>query len=373
MKIGIIADYYNEIGGISTYTGNLVSQLLRLDRKNSYYLISYTHCHERPLPPEREIIIPPPAIPFRRTYWKNYLLPKKLAVLDLDIVHDLSGNAPFPADGRFARIVTIHDISPLLFPRTHTLTNRLQTEKLRLQLTGRVDSIITDSDNTRRDIIRYFGIRDDRITVAYLGISPDFRPDVPAKTLAAVKRNYALPEQFLLFVGRLEPRKNIPMLIRAFRRSLTALKLMYDMHLVIIGQKGWGYDEIFRLAAGDRTIRILETVPTGDLPAFYHHASAFVYPSLYEGFGLPVLEAMACGCPVITSRTSSLPEVVGDAAYFVNPNSDVTIISAIQSVLFSPALRQRMSRRGLHISRKFTWYKTALQTLSVYQQFLQRA
>jgi glycosyltransferase involved in cell wall biosynthesis len=230
------------------------------------------------------------------------------------------------------------------------------------------DAVIAVSECTKRDAIRFYRIPEEKITVIYEGVNPRFRPASP-EAIAAVRARYGLPERFILYVGTIEPRKNLTTLLEAFHHLLAT----YDLRLVIVGKKGWLYERFFRrLRELGLENRVLFTgyVPDEDLPAIYSAADLFVFPSLYEGFGLPVLEAMACGTPVICSNTSSLPEVAGDAALLVDPTDARALTGAMEQVLTNERLWATLRAKGMERARGFTWEKAAYRTWEVYQQVI---
>jgi glycosyltransferase involved in cell wall biosynthesis len=231
------------------------------------------------------------------------------------------------------------------------------------------DAVIAISECTREDAIRLYSVEDSKIQVIYAGVSPRFHP-LPAGEIDSVRQKYRLPEQSLLFVGTIEPRKNLDMLLSAVH---SLHKSGFGLELVIVGKKGWRSESFFKKRRDlglEKHVRLAGLVPEEDLPAIYNAASLFVFPSIYEGFGLPVLEAMACGAPVVCSNTSSLPEVAGDAAYQVNPLDEEEFSGAINRVLHDADLRRSMRERGFAQAAKFSWEETARQTLAVYHQFL---
>jgi glycosyltransferase involved in cell wall biosynthesis len=258
----------------------------------------------------------------------------------------------------------------------------------------RADAVLADSRATRGDLARLLGYDEARVTVVYPGVSPRFRP-LPPEATAPVRARLGLPERFVLFVSTLEPRKNLVRLLEAFaqlrtegRGLRTELSVADDsvlssqsssLQLVIAGKRGWLYEEIFaaleRLELGDR-VRLLDFVDDNDLPALYNLAWAFAYPSIYEGFGMPALEALACGTPVVTADNSSLPEVVGDPASgseepaaALAPAEDVAALAAaLGRVVFDTALRARLREAGPARARQFTWERAAQQVLACYRQ-----
>jgi len=229
------------------------------------------------------------------------------------------------------------------------------------------DRIIAISQNTKKDLVEYFNVGDDRIAVIPLAAREEFHPRPMGEVKAFVAKRWGLDKPYLLSVGTVEPRKNLRHLIRVYCGLPEELRNRYP--LVIAGGGGWLSSDIHQWIAemgAQSSIHFLGYVPASDLPWLYCGATCFVYPSLYEGFGLPALEAMASGIPVITSNTSSLPEVVGDAGLLIDPRSEKELGSAMCKVLSDPGLRQAMSGRGLDRAREFSWEKTAMETLKVY-------
>jgi glycosyltransferase involved in cell wall biosynthesis len=229
------------------------------------------------------------------------------------------------------------------------------------------DKIIAISECTKKDAIRLYGIEEAKIRVIHGGVNPFFRPVSP-DTAEAVRHRYNLPNHYILYVGTIEPRKNLVTLLEAYRalRNRDA-----EIKLVIAGRKGWRQEEFFRklLKTGlEHDIVFTGFVPDQDLPAVYTMADVFAFPSLYEGFGLPVLEAMACGTPVVCSNTSRLPEVAGNAAVLVSPQDVRGWIEALNKILKSDELRTDLHQRGLRQAAGFTWESTARKTCDVYRQ-----
>jgi len=231
------------------------------------------------------------------------------------------------------------------------------------------DQIIAISNSTKQDLIRYFQVPEEKITVTHLAADECFQP-LPFDKVQVFREKYGLDFPFILYVGTLEPRKNLPTLIKAFYY----LKKKNIHHkLVIAGGKGWKYDPIFQTISDLNLIKDIHFtgyVPKEDLPLLYNAADAFVYPSLYEGFGLPPLEAMACGCPVITSNTSSLPEVVGDAGIMINPCDYDKLAEAIDNIISDTDLKIQFSKMGQVRAAQFSWNKCAEETLKIYNDLI---
>jgi glycosyltransferase involved in cell wall biosynthesis len=227
------------------------------------------------------------------------------------------------------------------------------------------DAVIAVSEHTRRDAIRTYGVEESKIRVIYEGVDRRFKQQ-PADAIVAVRRRYGLPDTFLLTVGTIEPRKNLTSLLHAYHalRNEGA-----EFGLVIVGKKGWLYADFFQTLdelglEGD--VVLPGFVPDEDLPAVYSAADLFVFPSLYEGFGLPVLEALACGTAVVASNAASLPEVSGEAAIMVDPNNQGDLVCAVREVMGDARLRRDLRSRGPQQAAKFSWQKAARDTLALY-------
>ena len=370
MKVGILTDSMDKKkAGLGVYTKNLVENISKI--KKDIYLIHYdTNADEsvKKIYKERkEIVIPLPKIHPKMTSWLYVKLPLSLRELELDILHEPGIVRPsILYSSGFKKIITIHDLVPLIFPNTTSLFDIVNLKVVQM-LKRNIDAVIVPSENTKRDVIRFFRIPNDKIKVIPHGRDKRFRPIRDQEELEIVRLKYKLPDKFVLFVGTLEPRKNIKNLIKAYYK----LKKKGIRHkLVIVGKRGWKYKQIFDVwksldLRGD--VMFVDYVEDEYLPFIYNLADLFVYPSLYEGFGLPPLEAMACGCPVVVSNTSSLPEVVGDAGIKVDPCNINEIADAIYEILINDDLKHELVKRGLKRAKLFSWEKAAKETLKVYE------
>jgi glycosyltransferase involved in cell wall biosynthesis len=240
----------------------------------------------------------------------------------------------------------------------------------------RATKVIAISESTRRDVIELLGVPAERVARIYCGADPGFRP-LPASEVEAFRREKGLPERFVLFLGTIEPRKNVVTLVDAFADVIAGEPSSTgDLQLVLAGGRGWlaepVYARVEELGLGDR-VHFPGYVPEGEKALWYNAATCFCYPSLYEGFGLPPLEAMACGVPVVTSNVSSLPEVVGEAALTVDPMDSVSLGEALQRVLADPGLRAELSARGQARAQHFAWPEAARQTADVYRWVAEEA
>jgi len=309
--------------------------------------------------------------PARRIVWEQTVLPWLLSRKRVDVVHGTLNVLPLAR--RIPGVVTIHDVSFLLFPeRFLPGRRRYLTHFTRLSVRG-ARRVVASSENTRHDIIRLMHVPEERVRVAHLGVEDRFRCRPDAEVLARFRETRHLPEEFFLYIGTLEPRKNLVRLVDAYG---AARKRGIDWPLILAGGKGWLYDEIFQrvqdLGLADH-VQFPGYVLDDEKPLWYTAASAFVYPSLYEGFGLPVAEAMACGCPVLTARNSSLVEVAGDAAILVDGQDEAGLADGLCRLAESSSTRNELSVRGLAQSAQFDWARTTANVVAAYDEALKEA
>lgn len=266
-------------------------------------------------------------------------------------------------------VATIYDMTAVLFPEYHTAQNRaLQAEKFRF-VQEKADAVIAISESARQDAVNYLGIEAERIHVIYAGVDPAFRP-LPAAMVAEVLARHGLRAgDYILHVSTIEPRKNLVRLLQAYH-AIWQRQPESTPRLVLAGGTGWFFREVFdrvqALGLAEQ-VTFLGRVDDTDLPALYNGALFLAYPTLYEGFGLPALEAMACGTAVLTSNVSSLPEVVGDAAVLVDPTDVESIANGLQTLLDNTTLRKQLEWAGQQQAAQFSWEKAAENTLAVYQ------
>ncbi|MGD8623298.1 MAG: glycosyltransferase family 1 protein [Anaerolineae bacterium] len=268
-------------------------------------------------------------------------------------------------------VVTVHDISYRLYPQYFPARVRWMLSLLVPISMRRAAKVITVSHSAKRDILTHYNVPEAKVTVTHEAAPPHFRQVAHRDALAGVKAQYGIETDFILSVGNLQPRKNIRRLVEAYGKMPADLRKRYK--LVVVGQALWQHSDIYR-AVTDRGLLsdVIFTgyVPEPDLVLLYNTAALFAYPSLYEGFGLPVLEAMACGTPVVTSNLSSLPEIAGDAALLVDPADETAISSAMATLLSDPHLARRLSAAGLQRARSFSWERTAIETLKIYRDVI---
>lgn len=307
--------------------------------------------------------------PLARIVWEQTVFAANLLHKNYALVHSLAYVAPFL--NRTPDMVTLYDLSFYLYPQYFRPFHRLY-----LQLGTRVSArrarrIIAISESTKRDAVRLLQLDPERIDVATPGVDVEFFRPVDSAQLQQFRRAKNLPEHFILFVGTREPRKNIPSLLRAF--ALAKRELGFSHHLVLAGGRGWMDASIPQVLAETGLkgeVIFPGFVPHAELPLWYRAADVFVYPSQYEGFGMPALEALASGTPVITSNVSSLPEAVGDAALMTNPQSPREMADALVRVLRDDALRADLRARGVKQARQFTWARCAATTAQAYRRAL---
>lgn len=310
--------------------------------------------------------------PWRRIAWEQTALAAKSR--NLDLLHAMAFAVPLAA--ACPTVVTVHDLSFIRFPNAFKPLNRLYLSTLTRLSVKRADMVIAGAESTRRDLIELCDARSDRVVIVPYGVTDAFAP-APEAFVEGFRQRKGLPDRFILFLGTLEPRKNIRHLIDSyalFRERQSGTTGDKIPKLVIAGGKGWFYESLFtRVTELGLIDEVLFTgyVPNDELPWFYRAAALFVFPSFFEGFGLPVLEAMACGTPTITSNVSSLPEVAGDAAILVDPYDKEGLVSAMERVLSDAELRRTLSDAGLRQASQYPWSRTAAETIAVYRDVLE--
>jgi glycosyltransferase involved in cell wall biosynthesis len=366
MRIGIDATALPpQPFGAANYIVNLIQVLLRTDPTNDY--VVFAKPLHVPLFEQRgraRVIRAPLATRILRIAWEQTGLPWLAQQHRLDVLH--SPHYTMPLAARCATVVTFHDMIFFLHPEMHLPYKRLFFRTMIPWSARRADAVIAISQSTRADMLRLLNVQPERVFTVPYGIAPFFHRVEPLQAQETCRR-YNLPQRFVLYVGNLEPRKNLTALVRAFARIVQS-DLPHS--LVMAGSRGWMDTEIFStIRELDLTSRVCFPgyVPQQELPALYNAADLFVYPSLYEGFGLPVLEAMACGVPVVTSNISSMPEIAGDAGILVNPRDADALAEAMARVLTDRALRDTLASKGPARAKSFSWKRTAQETLAVYR------
>ena len=369
MKICIILDFLDvdQFTGIPMCAYNLTKNILEIDNKNEYYLLHSKNTQLDIYKHANEIILP---LNYSREIRYSIQIPFFLRKYNFDVVFTPEHFPPLFMQKK--TLLIIHDLSPLIYPdtRQYPLISKLKHKYLfGFLLKIFTKKIITVSMNTKNDLIRYLNISGEKITVIYNGLNEPFiayRNDI---SLEKTIPKFNLPKHFLLCVATLEPRKNILMIIEAYHKLK---KMGFEQKLVLVGKKGWKYNNIhtkIKQFGLENEVVFTGYVSDRDLSVIYHIADVFIYPSLYEGFGFPPLEAMACGCPVITSDSSSLPEVVGNAAIKINPRDINELTDAIEKLLVDPNLRDIMIIKGIKQAQKFRWNETAKEYIKIFNAF----
>jgi glycosyltransferase involved in cell wall biosynthesis len=359
--------------GVGAYTQRLISGLATIDQRNRYTCLVASDGPGLPVA-QANVAASPTRVSFedhlRGDLWLLTYLPLQLRALGADVYHGPAVFLPHVKLG-YRTVVTIHDLVSFLFPETVPKKYSLYMRLMTRLATRSADRIIAVSEATKADLERVLRVDAQKVVVIHEAVGPEFARPLPPGAVAAVVRRYALRRPYCLFVGNLEPRKNLPNLIEAFagvRRRLAARE--HPPQLVLAGTRAWLHGGIFRAVEqhglGDDVV-FTDYVPLADLPALYAGATCFVFPSLYEGFGLPVLEAMAAGAPVIAARAGSIPEVAADAALLVDARVPREIATAIETLLTDAALRERLIARGRARAAAFDWDTVARRTLEVYE------
>ncbi len=314
---------------------------------------------------ELEEVGPELVQPARRIAWEQTRLPRRLAERRPDLLHGMAYALPMAWPG--ASVVTIYDLSFLLYPRAFNTVNRVYLAATTRAAARRARRVLTISEHTRRDIVRLLNVPEERVEVTYPAAEERFRV-LPVDEVEAFRRARGLPDAFIFAVGTLEPRKNLVGLLEAYASLPQPRPPLY-----VAGGAGWHVGPIYatvgRLGLGDQ-VTFLGFVPEDELPLWYNAARLFAFPSLYEGFGLPVLEAMACGTPVITSNAASLPEVGGKAAALVAPRDTAALARALQAIFDDAQVRAEMRAAGRIQATRFSWRAMADLTAAAYVRAL---
>ncbi len=347
--------------GSSEVCFQLLCQLYKVDQKNNYTVyLPFAPTSDLPQETQRWQY---KIIPSKRL-WTLFALQKSVKKDSLDLFFNPTHYSPFFLN--CPQIITILDVSYKYFPELFK-----KKDLYKLSLWGKysvksASKILTISEHSKDDIIKEYGVSPSKIAVLHVGIKDEV---VSKMTKEEFSKKYKVNSPYVLFVGTIQPRKNIKKLIEAFSKVADKNK---DVNLIIVGKKGWMYEEILesdKEFGVENRVLFLHDVSNDELPYFYKNAECFVLPSLYEGFGLPVLEAMKYGCPVVTSNVSSLPEAGGEAALYVNPNDASDIFEKIDKVLNDKSLREKMIKKGHDQVKKFSWEKAAKEVIEVFDEY----
>lgn len=357
--------YYRRYSGIGQYIVHLAERLPALKPDWQFTLIHSRKDRSMPqLPSVRLFSAWTPS----HHRFEQIVFPIELRRLKIDLLHSPDFIPPFRGD--FQRIITVHDLNFLYYPQFLTADSRRYYNDQIERAVSIADHILADSHATKSDLIKLLNVPAEKISVVWLAPNSIFKPIDPA-ALNEPRSRLRLPDRFILFTGTFEPRKNIAGLLKAYRAFLD--KSHASIHLILAGSRGWLFDEthalIDQLHLTDR-VRLIEAPSESDLVALYHLATVFVLPSYYEGFGLTVLEAMACGAPCIISNRGSLPEVADGAALIVDPDDEPQLTDALERVLSDPQLRSDLKQKGFDRVKEFSWQRCARETLAIYRRVL---
>jgi len=360
--------------GAATYIINLVRALGRTDSDHDYAVYTRRHTLQyfQDLPASFEVTDVGDQSRWRRQVWEQTLLPLDLRKRHAALLHSPHHTTPL-LYSPCPQILTVHDVTFFLLPQRYPWLRRYYFQAMTRLAAMKAAAVIVPSESVRVDASRLLGLGRKTMVATAEGVSESFRPSVPGECRAEVRERYGLPPQYVLSLGTREPGKNRVTIFAALRRLLDEGR---DPHLVVVGQAAWGTaEEDASLESKGLRERVHFTgyVADADLPAIYAGADVFAFPSLYEGFGLPVLEAMASGVPVVTSNVSAMPEVAGDAALLVDPTDASALARAIASILDDQSLAARLRAAGLERARAFTWDACAVRTVAVYNKVLVEA
>ncbi|MCI0439988.1 MAG: glycosyltransferase family 4 protein [Chloroflexi bacterium] len=361
MRIGVMLRTIDEKQGIGVYTQRLMDHMLPLDTENEYVLLyknpEFLGRYSR-FPNVKEKLVSAP----NKMLWDQVKVPLEARREKLDVIFNTKFTVPFFTRAR--TVMVLHGSAWFVYPEWYRPLDRHYIRLMMRLYCRKASAIISNSEMTKRDFINMLGVPENKITTTHFGYSSAFRKIEDEVFLNGVRAKYDLPEKFILFVGRIDPGKNFEALVEAFAKIHERI----PHKVVVAGHPRWGYEGVFaRIEQLGLKGKILfkEWVPQEELVAFYNLADLFVLPSLYEGFGIPLLEAMACGCPAMVSNTGALPEVAGGAAMLVDPLDHDQIAHEMHRILTDDALRRKLSENGLLRAGEFSWQRCARQTLEV--------
>ncbi|WP_139905726.1 glycosyltransferase family 4 protein [Clostridium thermarum] len=354
--------------GIGTYTDNILSQLLNIDQENYYHIYWSGDDYERLNAPNSKIIMT--SKKHHRFFQQNYI-PSNLSKEKIDVYHVPQNGIGLSENITCKKVITVHDLIPYIMPETVGRGYLLKFLKEVPNIIENTDAIITVSNWSKRDILKFFPIEEDKVFVTPLATDMKYKPLDKEWCRYMIEKKMNIKKPYILYIGGFSPRKNVRSLIMAFSKVYPNLNK--DYVLVITGSlrdEGNSLKELCSNLQIYSQVVFTGFVEEDMLPILYNGAELFVYPSYYEGFGLPPLEAMSCGTPVITSNVSSIPEVVGDAGILIDPYDTTNLMEALVNTLSDEKLKEHLSQAGLNRAAQYSWKRTAAETLEVYKKII---
>lgn len=362
MRIGVMLRAYDKPGGIGIYSRNIVKHLLELDSENSYTLFYNNPDHVGGYGDRsnvEEIFVPQ----IHQLVWDQWHIRQAMKRSEIDLVFNTKFSVPLGLPAK--RVMVLHGASWFVHPELYKRFDIMYVKTAMPLYCRACDHLISNSELTTRDFIRLLKVPEDKITTIRLAAGENFKPVEDSSLLSEVRARYDLPERYVLTVTSYDPRKNFSTLLKAFKLC----REKEDVHMVVIGKNCHKYIEDYGIE-GDlkNAIHFPGWVEQDDLPAIYSMARVFAFPSVYEEFGIPVVEAMSCGCPIVASNTGAIPDLCEDAALLSDPMEPYAFGENVLRVLQSEETRDRLTRRGLEKAKSFSWVKAAEQTLDVFSR-----
>ncbi len=361
MKIAFLGDALDiQYAGIHIYVKEILRAITQLDSPHEWFVLRSQEGGE--YKGVQEIISPIRPLPMYQKMRFFTSIPQKMRQHKMDVVIEPAHFGPFNLPKSTKRVTVIHDITPVLFPEYHPRASSFFHKLLLPIITKNADAIITNSQHTQKDLMEHYPKAKDKSSVVYLGKEAQFQPTQDASIL----KKYGIQQPYIFFVGTLEPRKNLSVLVKAYEAFRQTSN--QNIQLVLAGKKGWKIEDLLSTIEASSykdDIVLTNYVERSELPTLYSMAEVFVYPSLYEGFGLPVLEAMACGTAVITSNVSSLPEVGGEAALYFDPKDINELSAKMKELLNNKSILKEREQLCLKQAAQFSWKKAAQETLNI--------